>query len=99
MKTLFEIDGYHVVLSKIQNVYPVEMELNYYYWGFKFTSQIFEYFSYLTKEEADKAHDAFIDALNIYWTLGRGGDASATGWPASQVEAEGDHERLEIRWR
>uniref|UniRef100_A0A6M3JGI8 Thiol oxidase n=1 Tax=viral metagenome TaxID=1070528 RepID=A0A6M3JGI8_9ZZZZ len=67
MSATFEIDGYHVVLPHIQNVYPVEKELNYYHWGFKYLSQVFEYFSYQTKDEAEKIHNAFIKALNQYW--------------------------------
>jgi len=67
MEALFEIQGYHAVLAHIQNVYPVEKELDYWFWGFKYTSQIFEYFSYHTKAEAKKVHDEFIFALNQYW--------------------------------
>ncbi len=66
MKALFEIEGYHVVLPHIQNIYPVEKELDHFYWGFKYTSQVFEYFSYRTEEEAKKVHDLFVEALNEY---------------------------------
>ena len=67
MPATFEIDGYHVVLPHIQNVYPVEKELDHYYWGFKYISQVFEYFSYREKNEAEKVHAAFTEALNQYW--------------------------------
>ena len=66
MKTLFEIDGYHVILENIQNVYPVEKDKKNWIWGFKFKSQIFEFFYYETKKEAEKVHDAFITALELY---------------------------------
>jgi len=63
----FEIEGYHAVLLHVQNVYGVEKELDYWFWGFKYTSQVFEYFSYRTLEEAQKVHDEFIEAINLYW--------------------------------
>ena len=67
MKALFEIDGYHVVLSYVQNVYPVEKDKFYYGWGFKYINGIFEFFSYKTRKEAIQIHDAFINALNLFW--------------------------------
>ena len=67
MQTLFEIDGYHVVLNYVQNVYPVEKDKFYYEWGFKYTTGIFEFFSYKTKKEAIQIHNAFVKALNAFW--------------------------------
>ena len=67
MPATFEIEGYHAVLPHVQNVYPVEKYKFYYEWGFKYTSSIFEFFSYETEEEAQKVHDEFVSALNLYW--------------------------------
>ena len=68
MPTVFEIDGYHVVLHHVQNIYPVEPDKFYWHWGFKYISGVFEFFIYQSKEDADKIHDAFLNALNLYWT-------------------------------
>lgn len=68
-QTLFEIDGYHVVLNHVQNVYPVEKEKFYYVWGFKYVTGIFEFFSYKTKKEAREVHDKFVVTLDSYWRL------------------------------
>ena len=67
MQTLFEIDRYHVVLNYVQNVYPVGKDKFYYEWGFKYTTGIFEFFSYKTRKEAIQIQDAFIKALNGFW--------------------------------
>ena len=64
----FEIKGYHVVLPCVQNVYPAEKYEFYYEWGFKYISGVFEFFSYKTKKEAQKAYDDFVLALNLYWS-------------------------------
>ena len=69
MEALFEIDGYHAVLAHVQNVYPVEKDRFLYEWGFKYTTGIFEFFSYETKKEAAQSHDAFIKALNLFWEI------------------------------
>ncbi len=45
--SLFEVDGYHIVLAHVQNVYPVEKDKFYYEWGFKYTTGIFEFFTYI----------------------------------------------------
>ena len=74
MKALFEVDGYHIVLVHVQNVYPVEKYKFYYEWGFKYTTGIFEFFAYKTKKEAVQIHNAFLDALDNFWakeTTGR----------------------------
>lgn len=67
MLATFEIEGYHVVLPYVQNIYPVEKQKLCYEWGFKYTTGIFESFSYKTKKEAQEIHDGFISALNLYW--------------------------------
>lgn len=67
METLFEIDGYCVILAYVQNVYPVEKEKFYYGWGFKYTTGIFEFFSYKTKKEAIRTRGAFLNALDSFW--------------------------------
>ena len=67
MKSIFEIEGYHVVLEYVQNVYPVGKDKFYWEWGFKYCSGIFEFFSYKTKGEAVKVHDNFVEAINSYW--------------------------------
>ncbi len=67
MKATFKIEGYRAVLPHVQNVYGVEKELDHWFWGFKYISQVFEYFSYRTKEEAQGRHDSFIAALDEYY--------------------------------
>ena len=67
LQTLFEIDGYHVVLNHVQNVYPAAKEKFYYEWGFKYITGVFEFFSYETMEEAQEVHDKFVIALNSFW--------------------------------
>lgn len=67
MKT-FKIDGYHVVLSKIRNVYPVasynEKE-TLFEWGFKYDDGFYEQFIYDKKDNANRDHDKFVTALSI----------------------------------
>lgn len=66
---IFEINGYGCVLSKVQNYYPVEIDKpGMYCWGFKYNSGIFEFFYYFVKGEAKKERQAFINALEAYWS-------------------------------
>ena len=65
---VYEIDGYGVVLSQIQNVYPVEADkCGCPYWGFKYLSGVFEYFNYKHEPEAKRQRQMFVNALNEYW--------------------------------
>lgn len=63
---IHEIKGYGVVLAQVQNVYPVEKESGIYSWGFKYVSGMFEFFSYLTIEEARISRNNFMEALEKY---------------------------------
>lgn len=64
MTRTYEIRGYGIVLSKVQNYYPVERTTSGWQFGFKYDSGIFEFFDFKTKLEAVKARQQFIEALN-----------------------------------
>ncbi len=71
MKNIHEVDGYGIVLSEVQNYYPVEEHnRGLFCWGFKYISGIFEFFYYIDRAEAEKARFDFIGSLNNY--LGKG---------------------------
>ena len=64
---IVEIDGYGCILNNIQNYYPVEIDKpGIWCWGFKYKTGIFEFFSYLTKEEAVREQKHFVVALEEY---------------------------------
>ena len=66
-KGVCEIDGYGIVLSQVQNYYPVEEDkIGIYCWGFKYISGIFEFFHYSSIREAEETRDKFKAALNTY---------------------------------
>ena len=65
---VYEINGYGVVLSQVQNIYAVEHDkCGCPFWGFKYLSGVFEYFNYKHENEAKRERDMFIHALNEYW--------------------------------
>ena len=68
MRNVFEIDGYGIVLSLVQNYYPVEEDTNAnsFYWGFKYTTGIFEFFYHSQKSAAEFQRAKFIIALDNY---------------------------------
>ena len=64
LKNLYEIEGYGIVLDKVQNYYPVEEDKpGMYCWGFKYTSGVFEYFYHNSEIEAERERNGFIKAL------------------------------------
>lgn len=64
---IHEIDGYGVVLPKVQNYYPVESNGGGgYCWGFKYDSGVFEYFQHVTEEAAEAERRLFVAALD-HW--------------------------------
>lgn len=71
---IHEVDGYGVVLSQVQNFYPVEEDKQgIYCWGFKYLSGIFEFFYYTSKVEAEVAREKFIEALDKHLISKPGG--------------------------
>jgi len=62
-KHLYEIDGYGVVLPKVQNYYPVEEIDVGWQWGFKYDSGVFESFQYKAEKIACSERWKFIKAL------------------------------------
>lgn len=70
LKSVYEIDGYGVVLPMVQNYYPVENnDAGGFYWGFKYTSGVFEYFQYADEGKAKLERDRFIVALDSWHGL------------------------------
>lgn len=66
---------YSAVIPMIQNVYaplPEEHKGCGWYWGFKFSSGIFEYFNLPTREEACREHERLLVAIDEYWCAKQG---------------------------
>ena len=67
---LYTFKGYSAVIPQLQNVYGPEQEdgVSSWFFGFKYTSGVFEYFSFSTLEEAEAEHRKLCEAISFYWT-------------------------------
>jgi len=64
-KTIFEIDGFIIILDYVRCVYPVEPEKSGTGWffGFKFSDGFYECFNFKTEVEAKNVHDELIQTI------------------------------------
>lgn len=69
---LYAFKGYSAVIPHLQNVYGPEQEngVPVWFFGFKYTSGVFEYFSFATQEEAEVEHRKLLEAITAYWCDG-----------------------------
>ena len=66
------MDGYLAVIPHIQNVYPPEKDRNSYWeFGFKYTSGVFEFFSFKEHEEAWDNYGRLAQAIDEYYNKRR----------------------------
>lgn len=72
-KSTIAIKGYLAVIPKIQNVYPPE-ENDAGWWdvGFKYTSQIFEFFSFRTHKQAQDVYQRIEKAIDDFYSNPKG---------------------------
>lgn len=63
---MFEIDGYIIVLQRVQCIYPVEKTHTGYSFGFKYTNGFYETFDFKTKSEAFIKRKGLLTALKEY---------------------------------
>lgn len=69
MNALFTFENYTAVIPHIQNVYGPERDRNVGWCvGFKYQSQVFEFWSFRTIREARKVHAALLAAVDQYWS-------------------------------
>ncbi|HEU02036.1 hypothetical protein LCGC14_0987250 [marine sediment metagenome] len=74
MISVFEFEGYGAVIPQIQNIYGPKPDRDVgWCFGFKYSSGVFEFFSFKTEAEATAQHQRLLDAVDSYWT-GRAGD-------------------------
>lgn len=71
LKGIYEVQGMGVVLSQVQNIYPVEKDKIMFCWGFKYVSGMWEYFYYKGKKEAALERKKFMEAIDNFLALGR----------------------------
>lgn len=67
MKSLFTIDGYHAVISHIQNIYPPEKDRVGWQFGFKYKSGIYEFFTFKTVREARREYERCAKAVDDFY--------------------------------
>ena len=68
LKSIFSMDGYLAVIPHIQNVYPPEKDrLGHWEFGFKYTSGVFEFFSFKTCREARSNYERLAQAIDGYY--------------------------------
>lgn len=69
MNATFRIDDYVMIIPMITNFYaPTKEErADAWSWGVKYTSGVFEYFTYSIEEDACEAFEEFMSAVNEYW--------------------------------
>ena len=72
MKSTFSIEGYLAVIPHIQNVYPPEKEKTGWTFGFKYTSGVFEFFTFKTLGKARKEYNRLAQAIDEYWNKENG---------------------------
>lgn len=71
MSATLRIADYYVVLAKVQNVYGVERDRDVgWCFGFKYDSGVFEFFTYRTKEKAERHLKRLLLALDAYYEGG-----------------------------
>ena len=66
-KSIFSVEGYLAVIPHIQNVYFPEKDRVGWMFGFKYTSGVFEFFTYKTLSEARMQYDRLAQAIDEYW--------------------------------
>ena len=65
--SIYEINGYGIVLPMVQNYYPVERNgAGGWEWGFKYSSGIFEYFQHSSKNSAIAERNLFMYNLDAW---------------------------------
>lgn len=66
---LFRIDEYVAVIPQIQNLYGPEKEphVDAWFWGFKYESGVFEFFTLPTHTAASQQFDEMVNAVDAYW--------------------------------
>lgn len=67
MRSLYMIEGYGAVIQHIQNIYPPEKTRVGWQFGFKYTSGIFEFFSYKTLNEAREHYNKLGKAIEEFY--------------------------------
>ncbi len=68
MKALYRFEDYSAVIPLIQNVYAPERDRNVgWCFGFKYTSGVFEFFTFKKRSDASAEHDRLITAIEYYW--------------------------------
>ena len=68
MKALYRFEDYSAVIPLIQNVYAPEQDRDVgWCFGFKYTSGVFEFFTFKQYSEALREHDRLIAAIEAYW--------------------------------
>ena len=67
MKATFSIEGYLAVIPHIQNVYPPEKDKVGWTFGFKYKSNVFEFFTFKTLKTARQEYNRLAKAINDYW--------------------------------
>ena len=66
-KATFKIDKYRAVIPHIQNMYLPQKDQIMWYWGFKYKSQVFEFFYYTTLQDAKYDCERLAQAIEDYW--------------------------------
>lgn len=67
MRSLYMIEGYGAVIQYIQNIYPPEKTRTGWQFGFKYTSGIFEFFTYKTLDEARNRYNELGKAIEEFY--------------------------------
>ncbi len=65
--SVFSINGYLAVIPHIQNVYPPEKDRVGWAFGFKYTSGVFEFFTFKHLQETRLHYGRLADAINSYY--------------------------------
>ena len=66
--SVFSIEGYLAVIPHIQNVYPPEKDKIGWTFGFKYTSGVFEFFTFKTLSEVRAHYNRLSGAINSYYS-------------------------------
>ena len=76
MISVFEFEEYGAVIPHIQNIYSPKPDRDVgWCFGFKYSSGVFEFFSFKTEAEATAQHRRLLDAVDRYWCEREGGSA------------------------
>ena len=74
---LFVIDDYIAVIPHVQNLYKPEKEshVDAWFWGFKYKSGVFEYFTAPTHTAASLQFEMMANAVDSYWCFRQAGQS------------------------